>query len=261
MTQSANSFADAQREVFRLRTNRSSALGWSPLLRQQFGYFTPDECYEAMMLRLVQSETDWLDVGCGHDLFPSNSALAELLSTRSHLLVGVDPSPNIDHNTLVHEKAKYTIEEYHTDRQFDLISLRMVAEHIADPDAAIAAFARLTKPGGRVVIYTVSKWAISSLVAACSPLTFHHFIKAILWGTKPEDTFPTVYRMNTRGRLRELFSAGGFCEEEFLYLDDCRSLARWRIGTVLELSARRILRAFGLPYVDVCILGVYRKDS
>ncbi len=261
MTRPANSFADAQREIFRLRTSRNDSLGWSPRLRQKFGYFTPDECYEAMMLQLINRGADWIDVGCGHDLFPFNQPLAELLSGRCRLLIGVDPSPNIEKNVLVHEKAKCTIEEYRTERTFDVISLRMVAEHIANPEAAIAAFSRLTKPGGRVVIYTVSKWALSSLVAAGSPLGFHHLIKAILWSTDPDDTFPTVYRMNTRARLRQLFAAGGFREEQFLYLDDCRSLGAWRIGTALELSARRFLRSLGLPYVDVCILGVYRKNS
>jgi len=257
----ATNFADAQREIFRLRASRNTSLGWSPRLRQRFGYFTPDECYEAMMLQLITSGVSWIDVGCGHDLFPSNLPLAELLAQRSGLLVGVDPSANIEKNELVHERARCTIEEYHTDRTFDVISLRMVAEHIANPEAAIASFSRLTKPGGRVVIYTVSKWAISSLVAAGSPIGFHHLVKGVLWGTDPEDTFPTVYRMNTRARLRELFSAGGFQEEQFLYLDDCRTLARWRLGTVMELSARRAFRAVGLPYVDVCILGVYRKNS
>jgi 2-polyprenyl-3-methyl-5-hydroxy-6-metoxy-1,4-benzoquinol methylase len=261
MTVPAKSFANAQREIYRLRTSRNKTPGWSPRLRQRFGYFTPDECYEAMMLQLINSGADWIDVGCGHDLFPFNQPLAELLSARCRLLVGVDPSSNIEKNNLVHEKAKCTIEEYHTKRQFDVISLRMVAEHIADPEAAIAAFSRLTKPGGRVVIYTVSKWAISSLVAAATPIGFHHLVKAVLWRARPEDTFPTVYRMNTRARLRQLFATGGFHEEEFLYLDDCRTLGGWRIGSMLELSARRAFRAFGLPYIDVCILGVYRKDS
>jgi 2-polyprenyl-3-methyl-5-hydroxy-6-metoxy-1,4-benzoquinol methylase len=261
MTVPAKSFADAQHEVHRLRTSGDGALGWSPRLRQRFGYFTPDECYEAMMLQLINNGADWIDVGCGHDLFPFNQPLAERLAARCRLLVGVDPSPNIEKNNLVHERAKCTIEEYYTDHKFDVISLRMVAEHIANPEAAIAAFSRLVKPGGRVVIYTVSKWAISSLVAAATPIGFHHLVKAVLWRTRPEDTFPTVYRMNTRARLRQVFATGGFREEEFQYLDDCRTFAGSRIGSVLELSARRAFRACGLPYVDVCILGIYQKDS
>ena len=39
MTVPANSFADAQREIWRLRASRDSTLGWSPRLRQWFGYF------------------------------------------------------------------------------------------------------------------------------------------------------------------------------------------------------------------------------
>src|SRR6185312_7185429 len=138
------SYAEARREIYRVKVANQN-LGWSPRLRQWFGYFTPDECYEATLFQMVEETTDWLDVGCGHDPFPTNQGLAALLSSRCHLLVGVDPSPNIARNTFVHESARTTIENYHSERTFDLISLRMVAEHIASPDAAIAAFSRLTK--------------------------------------------------------------------------------------------------------------------
>jgi len=252
-------FSEAQREVFRIKTGDNEPLGWSPRLREWFGYFTPDESYEAALLGLIDSQTDWLDVGCGHDVFPANRPLAELLSSRCQCLVGVDPSANIDRNDLVHERAKSTIEEYRTDRKFDLVSLRMVAEHIADPSAAMAAFSRLTKPGGRVVIYTVSKWAISSLIAASTPMIVHHLIKRILWLAKSEDTFPTVYRMNTRSSLRRMFMDAGFVEDDFKYLDDCRIFSRWRATSAIELIAQRLLRIVKIPYPDICILGVYRK--
>lgn len=250
----------AQREVFRLKTVKLEELGWSPRIRQRFGYFTPDECYESTLLQIIDAETAWLDVGCGHDLFPSNEPLAELLSARCQVLVGIDPSPNIQKNPFLHERIESRLEDYQTDRRFDVISLRMVAEHIADPCAALLALSRLTKVGGRVIIYTVGKYALSSLVAATTPMMIHHFAKRILWGTLPEDTFPTLYRMNTRARLLTLFSAAGFVEEEFAYLNDCRSLARWRMTMMLELSAERAFRTVGLRYPDFCLLGVYRKQ-
>src|SRR4028119_1955916 len=46
--------------------------GWGPRLRDRMGYFTPDDWYEATVWNLVGPTTDWLDVGCGRDLFPSN---------------------------------------------------------------------------------------------------------------------------------------------------------------------------------------------
>ena len=34
---------DACKEIFRLKIPPSGLLGWSPRLRSQFGYYTPDE--------------------------------------------------------------------------------------------------------------------------------------------------------------------------------------------------------------------------
>ena len=110
-----------------------------------------------------------------------------------------------------------------------------------------------------MVVYTVSKWSPASLVAALTPMAVHHAAKRILWGGLPEDTFPTVYHMNTRKQSQRLFKAEGFVEESFLYLDDCRALARWRLTSMIELLAQRALRAVGLRYPDVCLLGIYRK--
>ena len=52
---------------------------------------------------------------------------------RSVFTVGVDPDETLDENPYVHEKAKVLIDDYETDRRFDLVTLRMVAEHVAEP--------------------------------------------------------------------------------------------------------------------------------
>jgi SAM-dependent methyltransferase len=253
--------AEAQREVFRLKVGTDATLGWSPRIRQRFGYFTPDEWYEAILFRLINNDTDWLDVGCGHALFPSNQNLGDILSARCRLLVGIDPDENIYDNPVLHERERCLIDEYKTEKRFDLISLRMVAEHIADPANTVASLERLIREGGRVIIYTVSKWAPASLAAAVTPMAVHDMVKRVLWGTSPEDTFPTLYRMNTRKELRRLFESAGFVEEEFLYLNDCRSFGRWRLALTAELLAERLLRMCGLRYPEMCLLGVYRKQS
>ncbi len=254
------SYARAKLEAFEVKVAGAKRLGWSPVIRQRFRYYTPDECYEAALLRLIDPTSRWLDVGCGRDIFPSNRPLAQLLSKRCKTLVGVDPSPNIEQNSLVHRRARTTLEEYVSEQQFDLVSLRMVAEHIPDPAAAVSALARLTTVGGKVVIYTVSKLSPSSLIAASTPLAFHHILKRLLWRTQKDDTFPTVYRMNTRSELQLLFSKSGFTEEEFFYLNDCSSFARWRLTLILELCFERAFRFLGLRYPEVCLLGVYKRQ-
>lgn len=253
------SFAEALREVFQLKIGTHGALGWSPRIRRRFGHFTPDEWYEAVLFRLINANTDWLDVGCGRELFPSNPNLGNILSKRCRLLVGVDPDDNIYENLSLHEREKCLIEQYETNKKFDVISLRMVAEHMTNPKETVAALERLTRSGGKVIVYTVSKWAPASLVAAATPMAVHHLVKRVLWGCSPEDTFPTAFLMNTRKELQKVFELSGFIEEKFLYLNDCRSLERWRVTLILELLFERVFRSLGLRYPEVCLLGVYRK--
>ena len=45
---------------------------WGPRLRDKAGYLTPDDIYELAVCDLVHPDTDWLDVGCGRDLFSQN---------------------------------------------------------------------------------------------------------------------------------------------------------------------------------------------
>src|SRR5262245_51394110 len=110
---------------------------WGPQLRLDFEYFTPDDIYENAVATLVTVDTTWLDVGCGRDIFPSNFPTAKLLAERCRLLVGVDPSDNIDENKLVHHRFKGFIEDFVSDHQFDLVTLRMVAEHITNPEVSV----------------------------------------------------------------------------------------------------------------------------
>ena len=106
-------------------------------MRRGFGYFTPDEVYETIVAKLVKQGSCWADVGCGHEVFPGNDGLACELADRCEELVGIDPSDNIDDNGFVHRRLKATIEDCDVDEEFDLITLRMVAEHITDPTTVV----------------------------------------------------------------------------------------------------------------------------
>src|SRR6266496_978532 len=105
----------------------------------------------------------------------------------------------------------------------------MVAEHIARPQPALASLARLTKPGGKVVVFTINRWSPVSIAAWTVPFKLHHAIKHFLWRTEEKDTFPVVYEMNTKGRLRQLFQGHGFREVFFAHLSDCRTSFRFRL--------------------------------
>jgi 2-polyprenyl-3-methyl-5-hydroxy-6-metoxy-1,4-benzoquinol methylase len=130
------------RQMFHRRYGPSDKLGWGPRQRQQCGYHTPDDVYEALVAGLVVPGVAWLDVGCGRELFPNNLGLAEALSRRCARLTGVDPDPTLMENPWVHEKIAGGIDDYDGGAAFDLVTMRMVAEHIDDPMACTKAIAR-----------------------------------------------------------------------------------------------------------------------
>ncbi len=245
--------------LFEIKYGAASPIGWAPAMRRRFGHFNPDDHYEALINRLVREDTTWLDVGCGHDLFPSNRPLATLLSQRCKKLVGVDPDPTLEDNPFVHEKHMCTMEEFVSARRFDLVTMRMVAEHVAYPATFANALARCVVPGAQVVIYTVNGYSPMPLLTRLMPFRLRHPIKRVLWGSEEKDTFPTCFRMNSRRRLAEILGAEGFREVLFDYLDDCRTFGRFRPLLFTELSVQRACRVLGLRYPENCLLGVYER--
>ncbi|MCZ6771964.1 MAG: methyltransferase domain-containing protein [Proteobacteria bacterium] len=252
---------DELASLFDLKYRGSAGLGPDPARRRRFNYYNPDDHYEALIRKLVQPQTRWLEVGCGRHVFPSNPALAKELAARCALLTGVDPDETIEENPFVHDKVRGMVEDLDPELRFDLVTLRMVAEHVADPADMLETLSNLVVPNGIVVIYTINKWSPVPIATAVTPFSLHHPIKYVLWRGEEKDTFPTTYKMNTRTQLRELFSTAGFAEDCFWYLDDCRTFQRFRLLNLLELSAWRVLKAMGLRYPENCLLGVYRRRS
>jgi Methyltransferase domain len=234
-------------------------MGPSPRLRYRRGYVFADDYYECLVSNLVSQGSLWIDIGCGRDIFPSNLAGAKLLADRAELLVGVDPDPNVFENDLLDERFQGVIEDYQSDRMFDLVTMRMVAEHVVEAEACVAKLSDLTKSGGHVVIYTPWKWAPMSLAASVIPFAFHNRLKRLIWDSEEQDTFPTAYKMNTRKALQQLFATANFEETLFSYLDDCSVTARYLRLNSFEIFVRNMCLQIGLPYPEQCLLAVYRK--
>lgn len=234
--------------------------GWRVAMRARFGYFKPIAWYQAVISQLVGDQTKWIDIGGGKSIFRHNHDLSRELADRAALLVGVDPSDTLDQNELVHEKSKSTLENYKTDHVFDLATMRMVAEHVENPNSFVETLSRLVGESGFVVILTPNKWAIASLVAAVVPDRFHPAFARILSPKRlDEDVFPTVYRMNTRKDLRRVFSDNGFDEVCYSCAADCVLLQRFRFTYFFELLTWKVFSLLGIRYPENNILAIYQR--
>lgn len=236
--------------------------GWGHEMRRRMGYFTPDDHFETTVAQLVRPGSAWCDVGCGREVLPPNQPLARALAERASRVYGIDPDSNILENALLSDRFHGQIEDCPERDAFDVMTLRMVAEHITDPERVMNSIAAMLKPGGRVVIYTPYKWSPMALAARIAPFKLHAPLKRLLWpDIQDRDTFPTAFRLNDRKDIRRHAERSGLRVESFTLLDDCSLFARFKTLHLLDLSVRRACRAIGAPYPERCILAVLLKPS
>lgn len=235
--------------------------GWAPRRRRRFGYYLPADIYEATVARHVRGGCRWLDVGGGESVFPNNAALARQLVARCAKLTAVDPSANVRRNAFANDRVEGMLEDFRPAERFDLVTMRMVAEHVEDPTGFSQALARATAPGGTVIVLTVNRWSPVSIASGLVPFKFHHSIKQVFWGGQKHETFPVHYRMNTRRSLTESVSGAGFTMKSFARLDNLSVLGMFRYLSYVELGLRRALALVGLPYPEQCLLAIFERNQ
>ena len=252
--------ADMER-LFLQKYGDPATTGWAPRTRRKFGYFLPSDVYEATVARHVRPGCRWLDVGGGDAVFPNNVVLAKQLVARCANVTAVDPSPNVRRNTIVHERVESFLEAYTPTEKFDLVTMRMVAEHVEHPKAFARALAAATAPGGTVIVFTVNRWSPVSIVSALVPFRFHHPLKSLFWPGPEDATFPVHYRMNTPRKLAAVLAGAGFSLVTMARLDDLSVFGRFRRLSYAELVVRKGINLFGLPYPEHCLLAVFQQPG
>ena len=187
--------------VFRQKYSKSPTLGWGPRMRLESGYFTPDDHYEALVGRLLRSGSDWCDVGCGRNMFPENPELARQYAERCNYVFGIDPDDNVRENRFVHEYFQGLVEDCPTERQFDLVTLRMVAEHIEYPDSGHGAGCLAAETHGTRRHLHALQVGANVDRGERHAFGLHNPLKRLLWNSEARDTFPTQYKLNTRADI------------------------------------------------------------
>jgi SAM-dependent methyltransferase len=100
----------------------------------------------------------------------------------------------------------------------DVVMSRSVFEHLTDPEPVYREFARILKPGGRILFLTANWWDYGSMVARLVPNKHHARLVKLVEGRAEEDTFPTAYKTNTRGEVSRLAARAGLDVTGFEYL-------------------------------------------
>jgi len=175
---------------------------WFPgELNNAQGYFTE-------LGELMPGRGRILDLGCG-----ANYHLA-FFRTPDREVWGVDLQrhPQLAHPEWFRLMAQPGAIPF-ADASFDLVTTFMVAEHVTDPPAFLREAARVLRPGGHLVVHTVSalhyitwmRWLVGIL-----PHVWNQRLVRRLYGRDDHDTFPAWYRMNSPARVARLAQPLGF---------------------------------------------------
>ena len=104
------------------------------------------------------------------------------------------------------------------DSSFDLILLRFVIEHIAEPFEAFFEFGRILKKGGRILILTTNIYSPFIFLPKLLPYLFRKKLMLLLYKVTSEEIFPTYHYLNSRKAIAQLEPY--FKVKDWIYIQD-----------------------------------------
>jgi SAM-dependent methyltransferase len=209
----------------------------------------------------VDGQLAVLDAGCGNE---DHYAKKVRFGSKISRLVGVDIREDVDINTSLDLVIRANLYALPFDSpQFDIVFSDFVLEHLEDTKRAFAEFARVLKPGGRLVFRTPNFYHYVPVAAlllrkmGCQP------VERFSADGERHEVFPTFYRANTCRRLKWLARGSGFAVEEMIlaeggphYLEFF--LPFYLIGVMHQYLVNNAPLLYGLRGN---IIGVFRKQG
>jgi SAM-dependent methyltransferase len=222
--------------------------------------------YREKLLGLVSSDTEWLDMGCGHQLLPKwlkdSESDQKQLSSRCKRLVGVDAAAaDVARHPYLHERVVGDIQRLPFPQgSFNLLTARSVVEHIEAPAIFLREVCRVLKPGGHFLFATPNRLFYQFLVASVAPDVFKKKFVRFFEGRIAQDVFKTYYRMNTPGTVAKVARHAGIEVES---LDTVECLPEFgRLGRPMvdiEKAITATLRCGWFRSFRAVIVAVLRK--
>lgn len=210
------------------------------------------DLYLEELERRVDGAGRWLDVGCGHQLYPpwrANDEERFLAPRRSSPLGAVGLDPDLDalrkHRTLTDRVGGTLAALPFLDESFDVITANMVVEHLPAPASQFKEVARVLRPGGRFIFHTPNLAGYTTFLGRIVPEPLKRPVIRFFQGRSAEDVYPTFYRANRQSDIEGAAKEAGFEVEEIRYiLSDAQfvmipPLAIAELGLLRMLSSER----------------------
>jgi SAM-dependent methyltransferase len=165
---------------------------------------------------LTGPESVVLDVGCGRGEYADDPVAVRrelrIFRGRCAKVIGIDVDPAAEANPFIDEFRLIESRRWRLDDEsVDTCICDTVLEHVEDPDQFFSEAARVIRPGGHLCLRTPNVLSYVGLLSKLIPNKRHAAVLSRVQDDRAvEDIFPTLYRCNTRAKLRTMFRKHGF---------------------------------------------------
>ncbi len=227
------------------------------------GLTSSQHCYYKKLRSLVPKRV-WLDLGCGHQVFPAwlSEEEAEVIASCGRVYgidldwIGLKAHIGIS-NKVFGDLVNLPFET----ASMDVISANMVIEHLQAPERVLREVHRVLRPNGVFVFHTPNSAGWPIQLASRIPDRFKKELIRFAEGRRQEDVFHTHYRMNTEPAIRRLAAETGFETEDITMVSS--SAAMVMLGPVVlgELLYIRYLQHPSRARLRSNMVGTLRKPT
>lgn len=224
-------------------------------LKKVFLRINPDyrnrwEIYDSILDKLITSDTVWLDIGCG-----KNEMVADF-GRKAKIAAGIDV---IDDKERV--PASFIIADIRnipfSSGCADLITMRMVVEHLKKIPEDFSEIIRLLAPGGKLLVLTTNTLSPVIFLPRLLPFHLKRWIIRKIYGVDEREVFPTYHRFNNPLKMRtqlKNMELREICLTEQVHLD--KPLLTALFGFWYCITELR-----GLKLFKSNILAIFQKRS
>jgi SAM-dependent methyltransferase len=158
-----------------------------------------------------------LEIGAGRGRYAGDRIALRrnlrIFKGRCRKVIGIDVDPEARENPYLDEFRLIEGDRWPiAEDSVDLAICDSVLEHVENPELFFQEAQRVTRPGGFICLRTPNVFSYFGLASVLVPARWHFKVLTRVQPNPIEeaDVFPTVYRCNTRRKLRGMLSRHGF---------------------------------------------------